>query len=575
LQEELPRGQVRPGAPQPRGTTGVRLIAAERPAGAIRAPAESDGARRALIQQALKARKQSPRAEVLPVPGACGDGLPNPGEECDDGNASPGDGCSAACLVETGWQCTPAGLDDAVADGSLEGGSPNPDWAETGEQFTPICSESSCGINLSSDGDWFAWFGGIADTNLQRLWQTVIIPTTATELRFQLRVGLCDSAADYLKVQIDGSDVFTNFCTAATGTYQTITIDLTTAAGGPYNDDGSHTVRFEGDLFVVNSGHSNHFVDEIRIPFPPTPPEPSVCTLARDVCLLEKFECGLGGWTLFNSGGLEWGLTDDGYCGSLNWPAGNYTDGAGVAACIDTDAFGPGLVESYLCSPELDFSAAVGLDLDFLYNYQIYEGFSGEDFFDIRVGTAAPTPGNIDTFDILSTRSTNAGVLAGAGASESLSLSAYEGEGSAWICVGYGGNFDWYAQVDDLRVRADSCAGPNLPAETSPPGAVAPLTVEHTAGGPEAATLDLAWECAVGAETYRVISGDLGTLQPSGGVTVGNAAPVVCGVAGLGTTIPEPAGSVFLLVAGENAAGIGPLGTATGGAPRAADATCP
>ena len=31
---------------------------------------------------------------------ACGDGFPNPGEQCDDGNTIPGDGCSPTCLVE-------------------------------------------------------------------------------------------------------------------------------------------------------------------------------------------------------------------------------------------------------------------------------------------------------------------------------------------------------------------------------------------------------------------------------------------------------------------------------------------
>jgi cysteine-rich repeat protein len=35
----------------------------------------------------------------------CGDGRLEQSEVCDDGNATAGDGCTAACLVETGWQC--------------------------------------------------------------------------------------------------------------------------------------------------------------------------------------------------------------------------------------------------------------------------------------------------------------------------------------------------------------------------------------------------------------------------------------------------------------------------------------
>jgi len=131
------------------------LIAAEHPAGALRARAASDDTRQALIQQALiqqalKTRSQSRWGEALAIPGVCGDGIPNPGETCDDGNTAPGDGCSATCQVEPGWECTPAGVDNAVADGSLEQGSPNPDWAQTGEQFTPICSELTCGASHES-----------------------------------------------------------------------------------------------------------------------------------------------------------------------------------------------------------------------------------------------------------------------------------------------------------------------------------------------------------------------------------------------------------------------------------------
>jgi cysteine-rich repeat protein len=36
----------------------------------------------------------------------CGDGVVEPGEQCDDGNATSGDGCSATCQIESGWTCT-------------------------------------------------------------------------------------------------------------------------------------------------------------------------------------------------------------------------------------------------------------------------------------------------------------------------------------------------------------------------------------------------------------------------------------------------------------------------------------
>ena len=41
---------------------------------------------------------------VIPV---CGNGLVQAGEACDDGNTTAGDGCSASCVVESGYTCTP------------------------------------------------------------------------------------------------------------------------------------------------------------------------------------------------------------------------------------------------------------------------------------------------------------------------------------------------------------------------------------------------------------------------------------------------------------------------------------
>jgi len=39
---------------------------------------------------------------------ACGDGIVDAPEACDDGNVSSGDGCSASCVVESGYSCTGA-----------------------------------------------------------------------------------------------------------------------------------------------------------------------------------------------------------------------------------------------------------------------------------------------------------------------------------------------------------------------------------------------------------------------------------------------------------------------------------
>src|SRR5512138_2257210 len=44
----------------------------------------------------------------IPIP-CCGDGLGDPGEECDDRNQAAGDGCNGLCQVEANWTCFPWG----------------------------------------------------------------------------------------------------------------------------------------------------------------------------------------------------------------------------------------------------------------------------------------------------------------------------------------------------------------------------------------------------------------------------------------------------------------------------------
>eukprot|EP01116_Phalansterium_solitarium_P007171 TRINITY_DN196_c0_g1_i1.p1 TRINITY_DN196_c0_g1~~TRINITY_DN196_c0_g1_i1.p1 ORF type:complete len:165 (+),score=11.01 TRINITY_DN196_c0_g1_i1:192-686(+) len=41
--------------------------------------------------------------------GTCGNWKIESGETCDDGNTVNGDGCSSACLIEAGWNCTGVG----------------------------------------------------------------------------------------------------------------------------------------------------------------------------------------------------------------------------------------------------------------------------------------------------------------------------------------------------------------------------------------------------------------------------------------------------------------------------------
>lgn len=57
------------------------------------------------------------------VNSACGNGTIESGEVCDDSNGASGDGCSATCVIETGYACTgtPSNCDPVCGDGMIAG----------------------------------------------------------------------------------------------------------------------------------------------------------------------------------------------------------------------------------------------------------------------------------------------------------------------------------------------------------------------------------------------------------------------------------------------------------------------
>jgi len=143
-------------------------------------------------------------------PSDCGNGEIDGVEECDDGNDFIGDGCSNTCQIEDGWQCTLPTPPGVIDDPGFEAGTPNPSWVEVSNNpiGTPICEEAVCGSGGGSgpsEGTFWAWFGGVRTSQEGSLTQSVVIPSTVTELTFDLEVPVCDSASDYVEVLIDGN----------------------------------------------------------------------------------------------------------------------------------------------------------------------------------------------------------------------------------------------------------------------------------------------------------------------------------------------------------------------------------
>ena len=109
-----------------------------------------------------------------------------------------------------------------------------------------------------------------------------------------------------------------------------------------------------------------------------------------------------------------------------------------------------------MCGPAVTPSGPQ-ISLVFDYNFQIFSA-TAEDDFSVLVGTVAPGPATIGSYTTVFTTASNAGGFAALpGVSQNLDLAAFDGQ-QIHYCFRYSGDFDWYAQVDDVALRADSCS---------------------------------------------------------------------------------------------------------------------
>ncbi|NNF62543.1 MAG: hypothetical protein HKN06_14625, partial [Gammaproteobacteria bacterium] len=382
------------------------------------------------------------------------------GEQCDDGNDVGGDGCSATCQVEVGYECT-VPTERRLEDGSFELGRPNSVWSEFSTNYTsPVCTQGLCQFGLpSGTGSWFSYFGGRgANGEIGFVEQRLIIPSDATTLSFDFVAPECGGPADFIQATIDGVEVY-RFDSGDPGcfggSYATANADITAFADG-----GPHDLRFYSEAYGV--GTSRFLLDQVTLDgTPPGARLPSSCSLLPELCVTEDFEGGLGGWTLFNTGARNenWGTSDDGVCNSNpSTDEGNFTGGSGVAACIDSDAGSAGQIDAYLCSSAINLVTATAPELRFLHNYQIDGPPDAGDSLSVLVGTQAPSAGTVGSYDLVLEQLLDSGASFDLpGFSEQLDLSTYAGQ-QAYVCFRYRGNDDWYGQVDEFRVLAQSCA---------------------------------------------------------------------------------------------------------------------
>lgn len=100
--------------------------------------------------------KEKVRGIGVALESTCGDGIVTAPEACDDGNGTDGDGCSSACVVEGGYQCTGSpSVCTPIA--CLPENCPSSACATATCQInmcqiTPVAQFTQCGATTSCDG---------------------------------------------------------------------------------------------------------------------------------------------------------------------------------------------------------------------------------------------------------------------------------------------------------------------------------------------------------------------------------------------------------------------------------------
>lgn len=103
----------------------------------------------------------------------CGNGTKAGDEGCDDGNANSGDGCSASCIVESGWSCT--GTTPSVCSATSSSSS---------SSSTPTCGNGTKAVDEGcDDGDTSSGDGCSASCTVESGWSCVgTTPSTCSEV---------------------------------------------------------------------------------------------------------------------------------------------------------------------------------------------------------------------------------------------------------------------------------------------------------------------------------------------------------------------------------------------------------
>lgn len=155
---------------------------------------------------------------------------------------------------------------EAINDGGFESGTPSAGWAEASSNFgTPICDVAGCGVGTGTgphSGLFWTWFGGVAAYEEGSVSQSVTI-SPGGSIDFWVEAIICDSAADYVELTIDGNQVWSLDGSSALCGVLGYTMQTVSLAG--YDDGASHTLAFHSESFANNGSGSNFFIDDVTM----------------------------------------------------------------------------------------------------------------------------------------------------------------------------------------------------------------------------------------------------------------------------------------------------------------------
>lgn len=154
--------------------------------------------------------------------------------------------------------------DNLLEDPGFEGGAESSVWAPDSALFdTPIC-DASCTDDVGANpfsGDWWVWFGGVAQADTASVRQTVLIPEGNAIVRFRFSINAASGTGnDVFSVVLDEDTPFqvSDAMVGSYGGWRIVEVDVSS-----YADGGEHELSFAASLAGV--GMTSFFVDDVEL----------------------------------------------------------------------------------------------------------------------------------------------------------------------------------------------------------------------------------------------------------------------------------------------------------------------